>query len=110
MPGDPGPALFVYTCEPGSPSQRTLDLLAGWTLTGPPAGFAAALAHPAQFAPGVKWEYSNTNYLLAGLIVERVTGRPVQEEITERVIDKARLRHTALALAVMDAVDTAFCE
>jgi hypothetical protein len=34
----------------------------------------------------------------------------VQEEITERVIDKARLRHTALALAVMDAVDTAFCE
>ncbi|MYR94479.1 MULTISPECIES: serine hydrolase domain-containing protein [unclassified Streptomyces] len=54
----------------------------------------AALAHPAKFAPGAKWEYSNTNYLLAGLLVERVTERPVQEEITRRVIKKAGLRHT----------------
>lgn len=55
---------------------------------------AAALAHPAKFAPGTKWEYSNTNYLLAGLLIEHVTGRPVQEQITERVIRKAGLRHT----------------
>ncbi|SFB43234.1 D-alanyl-D-alanine carboxypeptidase [Amycolatopsis marina] len=55
---------------------------------------AAALAHPARFAPGAKWEYSNTNYLLAGLLIERVTERPVQEQITERVINKAGLRHT----------------
>ncbi|MEU0286012.1 serine hydrolase domain-containing protein [Streptomyces sp. NPDC052492] len=55
---------------------------------------AAALAHPATFEPGSDWEYSNTNYLLAGLLIERVTGRPVQEEIRERVIRKAGLRHT----------------
>ncbi len=55
---------------------------------------AAALAHPAEFAPGTKWEYSNTNYLLAGLLIEHVTGRPVQEQITERVIRKAGLRDT----------------
>ncbi|MFJ8543329.1 serine hydrolase domain-containing protein [Streptomyces sp. NPDC093586] len=55
---------------------------------------AAALAHPAKFAPGAKWEYSNTNYLLAGLLIERVTERPVQEEITRRVIRRAGLRHT----------------
>ncbi|MCR6487507.1 beta-lactamase family protein [Amycolatopsis sp. OK19-0408] len=55
---------------------------------------AAALAHPADFAPGTKWEYSNTNYLLAGLLIERVTERPVQEQITERVIRKAGLRDT----------------
>lgn len=55
---------------------------------------AAALAHPAKFPPGTRWEYSNTNYLLAGLLVERVTGRPVQEQITERVIRKAGLRDT----------------
>lgn len=55
---------------------------------------AAALAHPATFEPGTDWEYSNTNYLLAGLLIERVTGRPVQEEIRERVIRKAGLRHT----------------
>ncbi|MFG1645940.1 serine hydrolase domain-containing protein [Amycolatopsis sp. NPDC049252] len=55
---------------------------------------AAALAQPADFAPGTKWEYSNTNYLLAGMLIERVTERPVQEQITERVIRKAGLRHT----------------
>ncbi|SEF37431.1 D-alanyl-D-alanine carboxypeptidase [Amycolatopsis pretoriensis] len=55
---------------------------------------AAALAHPAKFAPGTKWEYSNTNYLLAGLLIEHVTGRPVQEQITHRVIEKAGLRDT----------------
>ncbi|MET9391464.1 serine hydrolase domain-containing protein [Streptomyces sp. NPDC006624] len=55
---------------------------------------AAALAHPAEFEPGARWKYSNTNYLLAGLLIERVTERPVQEQITERVIEKAGLRHT----------------
>ncbi|TWP47797.1 beta-lactamase family protein [Lentzea tibetensis] len=53
-----------------------------------------ALAHPADFAPGAKWEYSNTNYLLAGLLIERVTGRPVAEQVTERVIDRIGLRDT----------------
>ncbi|QKV73398.1 serine hydrolase [Amycolatopsis sp. Hca4] len=55
---------------------------------------AVAFAHPAKFAPGTKWEYSNTNYVLAGLLVQRVTGRPVAEEITSRVIRKAGLRNT----------------
>ncbi|GAB3745385.1 serine hydrolase domain-containing protein [Amycolatopsis oliviviridis] len=55
---------------------------------------AAALSHPAKFAPGTKWEYSNTGYLLAGMVVEKVTGRPIHEQITERVIKKAGLKHT----------------
>jgi D-alanyl-D-alanine carboxypeptidase len=53
-----------------------------------------ALAHPALSAPGEKWHYSNTNYVLAGLLIERVTGRPVAEQVTERVIDRAGLRQT----------------
>ncbi|WP_433654567.1 serine hydrolase domain-containing protein [Nocardia sp. CA-128927] len=44
------------------------------------------LALPSRFAPGTKAEYSNTNYLLIGMIIERITGRPVAEEITRRVI------------------------
>ncbi|MGW2021766.1 serine hydrolase domain-containing protein [Streptomyces decoyicus] len=53
-----------------------------------------ALAHKARFAPGAKWEYSNTNYLLAGLLIEKVTGRPLAEQITHRVIERIGLRHT----------------
>ncbi|WP_404955678.1 serine hydrolase domain-containing protein [Streptomyces sp. 147326] len=52
------------------------------------------LAHEAQFAPGTGWAYSNTNYVVAGLLIEKVTGRPLAEQITERVIDRAGLRHT----------------
>ncbi|MEU8547237.1 serine hydrolase domain-containing protein [Streptomyces roseoverticillatus] len=55
-----------------------------------------ALKHTALFEPGEKdkWGYSSTNYLLAGLIVERVTGRPFAEEVHRRVIQKTGLRHT----------------
>lgn len=54
----------------------------------------AALTNPPHFAPGTQWEYSNTNYVLAGLLVEEVTRRPVGEEITRRIIEPLGLRHT----------------
>jgi D-alanyl-D-alanine carboxypeptidase len=53
-----------------------------------------ALSQKADFPPGAKWEYSNTNYIVAGLLVEKVTGRPLGEEITNRVIRRIGLRHT----------------
>ena len=53
-----------------------------------------ALAHPADFPPGSKWAYSNTNYVVAGLLVQKVTGRPLAEVLTNRVIHRAGLRHT----------------
>ncbi|MFF2624795.1 serine hydrolase domain-containing protein [Kitasatospora griseola] len=53
-----------------------------------------ALAQKALFAPGTDWMYSNTNYLVAGLLIQKVTGRPYGEEVTKRVIDRIGLRHT----------------
>lgn len=53
-----------------------------------------ALRHPADFSPGAKWEYSNTNYVLAGLIIQKVTGRPLAQEMDQRVIKRIGLRHT----------------
>ncbi|CAM5294415.1 serine hydrolase domain-containing protein [Streptomyces violaceorubidus] len=44
-----------------------------------------ALARPARFEPGTDWSYSNTNYVLARLLVERVTGRTLAEQ-TQRLI------------------------
>ncbi|WP_406202589.1 serine hydrolase domain-containing protein [Kitasatospora sp. NBC_01560] len=54
----------------------------------------AALAQKAHFAPGTRWEYCNTNYLMAGLIIQKVTGRPLGEEINRRIVDRVGLRHT----------------
>ncbi|MFD3675320.1 serine hydrolase domain-containing protein [Streptomyces sp. NPDC058613] len=53
-----------------------------------------ALKHKAEFSPGERWSYSNTNYVLAGLIIQKVTGRPLAEEIDRRVIRRIGLRHT----------------
>ncbi|MFJ6384915.1 serine hydrolase domain-containing protein [Kitasatospora sp. NPDC092039] len=53
-----------------------------------------ALVQKAHFAPGTRWEYSNTNYLMAGLIIQKVTGRPLGEEINRRIVDRIGLRHT----------------
>ncbi|MFD9072003.1 serine hydrolase domain-containing protein [Streptomyces lasiicapitis] len=41
-----------------------------------------------------RWGYSNTNYVLLGLVIERVTGHPWAQEIHERVIAPLGLRHT----------------
>ncbi|MGK3995846.1 serine hydrolase domain-containing protein [Sorangium sp. So ce1024] len=53
-----------------------------------------ALAQEASFPPGDQWGYSNTNYIVAGLLIEKVTGRPLAEEVTERIIERLGLRHT----------------
>ncbi|GIM96245.1 serine hydrolase domain-containing protein [Paractinoplanes toevensis] len=37
-------------------------------------------------APGETWSYSNTNYILAGLIIERVTGNRYESEVSRRVL------------------------
>ena len=53
-----------------------------------------ALSRPATAAPGTAWQYSNTNYVVAGLLVQQVTGRPIGEEITRRVIEPLQLEDT----------------
>ncbi|MGW6918054.1 serine hydrolase domain-containing protein [Kitasatospora sp. NPDC054939] len=53
-----------------------------------------AFSRKALFAPGTDWAYSNTNYVVAGLLIEKVTGRPLAEQLTTRVIDRVGLRRT----------------
>jgi len=40
---------------------------------------------PLDFEPGTQWQYSNTNFVIAGAIVEKVTGRPYMEFLTQHV-------------------------
>ncbi|MFG2230703.1 serine hydrolase domain-containing protein [Streptomyces sp. NPDC048723] len=50
--------------------------------------------HPVQFEPGAEFDYSNTNLILLGLVVEKITGRPLHEVITQDVLGPAGLRST----------------
>lgn len=38
-----------------------------------------------DFDPGTKWQYSNTNYVIAGLIIEKASGMPLLKFLGERV-------------------------
>ena len=53
-----------------------------------------ALGKPAAFEPGAQWKYTNTNYIVLGMLVERVSQRPVGEQIDERIVKKLGLSHT----------------
>ncbi|MFP3992600.1 serine hydrolase domain-containing protein [Streptomyces sp. E11-3] len=55
-----------------------------------------AMTHKPLFEPGEKWSYSNTNYVLAGMIIEKVTGKAYGDEIRQRVIKPLGLRATSV--------------
>jgi D-alanyl-D-alanine carboxypeptidase len=46
------------------------------------------------FAAGQGWDYSDTNYFLIGLIVEKLTGAPLQDEVKRRLLDPLKLSNT----------------
>ncbi|MDQ3492512.1 MAG: beta-lactamase family protein, partial [Chloroflexota bacterium] len=53
-----------------------------------------ALVGEPRFAPGTDWQYSNTNYVLLGLVLEAATGASVSSLIRDRFLDPLGLRDT----------------
>ena len=53
-----------------------------------------ALSKPAAFEPGSQFTYTNTNYIVLSLLAEKVTHRPLAEQITQRIIEPLGLSHT----------------
>jgi D-alanyl-D-alanine carboxypeptidase len=46
---------------------------------------------PLDFEPGTKWQYSNTNYVIAGRIAEIVEGKPLIEQLQERIFKPLKM-------------------
>ncbi|MEU0528959.1 serine hydrolase domain-containing protein [Amycolatopsis tolypomycina] len=55
-----------------------------------------SLARPARFAPGTGWSYANTNYVVARLLIEKVTGHSYADEMQRRVLRPLGLRDTVV--------------
>lgn len=73
-----GPAFMSYMTQP-HPQAEQLALIA---------------APPADFEPGTKTAYSNSNFVLLGYIVEKLTKMPYAQALQKRVVAKAGLRDT----------------
>ncbi len=50
---------------------------------------------PLDFDPGTKWQYSNTNYVIAGVIVEKVSGMPLLQFLREKVFGPLVMKSVA---------------
>jgi D-alanyl-D-alanine carboxypeptidase len=59
---------------------------------------AMAVKNPPYFPPGEGWNYSNTNYILLGMIIEKLTGNKAEEEIARRCIEPLGLTNTSFPL------------
>jgi D-alanyl-D-alanine carboxypeptidase len=67
-----------------------------WLWHWPPAQLLALVsAEPPLFPPGTRWSYSNTDYILLGMIIQRVTGHSPAEEIEQRILRPLRLQDTS---------------
>jgi D-alanyl-D-alanine carboxypeptidase len=62
---------------------------------------------PHRFEPGAKWEYSNTNYFLLGMIIEKVSGKPYPEFMRERIFKPLGMTSTVINTSGLKIKDAA---
>lgn len=55
---------------------------------------AVAVGHDPYFQPGASWHYSNTNFILLGMIAEKVSGSKIGALVRARVLDEVGLKAT----------------
>ncbi len=84
--------LADYARHPGFLPEIRSKMAAPW----PPEENLRFIGEPG-FASGARWEYSNTNYLLLGLIAARATKRPYSQLLREYVLDLLLLTRTFVA-------------
>jgi len=85
--------LYDYTSSPRMAGFLDNQPNKAWT---PRELLAISFAHPPNFSPGTAYEYSNTNYALLGLVVEKVDRRPLAAVMRERLFRPLGLKNTLL--------------
>ena len=88
--------LYAYTADPAIAAAMDADPAKSWA---PQEVLDIAIRHPPQFAPDTSYEYSNTNYALLGLVAEKVGGRPLAQQLQERLFGPLALAQTSLPAA-----------
>jgi len=85
--------LYNYLNAPELSKSADHDPTRVWT---PAELLAIGFAQPPNFPPDTDYEYSNTNYVLLGLIVEKVEGKTLAQAMQDRLFGPLGMLHTAL--------------
>jgi D-alanyl-D-alanine carboxypeptidase len=80
-----------YTGESAFTDALFADPTRAWT---PEELVGFVQGQPPSFAPGDGWAYSNTNYVLLGMVIEQVTGHPIAEVFEERLFGPLGMNDT----------------
>ncbi|MFF7588528.1 serine hydrolase domain-containing protein [Kitasatospora purpeofusca] len=83
--------LFSYTQDEDFVTALQADPQRSFT---PDQLLAYAFKHPVNFAPGAEFDYSNTNTVLIGKVIEKLGGQPLGEFLKKEVFDPADLGRT----------------
>ena len=83
--------IYNYTESSIFKDQMKTDPLKVWD---PQEFLDIAKDQPYYFSPGEGYTYSNTNTIMAGMIVEKITGNKIEYEIEKRIIEELNLNNT----------------
>ncbi len=83
--------LFPYSSDDDFGRALVSDPFRQWQ---PQELLAYSFRHPVVFQPGTQFQYSNTNWIVQGVIVEKLTGNTLASEVTRRIIQPLFLKHT----------------
>ncbi|MFA4896874.1 MULTISPECIES: serine hydrolase [Microbacterium] len=85
--------LYSYSFDPGFNAALDREPQKAWT---PDELLSIAFAHPANFAPGAQYDYSNTNIVLLGLVIEELTEMSASDAFRQRIFEPLGMTRTLL--------------
>ncbi len=80
-----------YVTTPELTAEQYADPFRNFT---PEELVAIGAKHPLLYQPGTNWNYSHTNYVILGLALEKITGRPMAALLQDEVLGPLGLTHT----------------
>jgi D-alanyl-D-alanine carboxypeptidase len=83
--------LVRYEFQPKFTADLRAQPMKVWT---PEERLSYILGTQAPFAAGAGWEYSDTNYIVLGMIIEKLTGQTYYDELRRRILGPLSLRNT----------------
>lgn len=84
--------LFNYSASPEFQKAMFADPRRAFT---PRELLSYALAEPNQFPPGERFDYCNTNTILLGLVVQKVSGEPLNSYVHDKILAPLGMSHTS---------------